>query len=470
MTLVHIAVFALLGLGLSWPLRGRGRTWALLATSVAAVFWLQPSTPIRHLDFWLPVATLGLTVMAWAATRAPGHGFGRDDRIAAGLIAAVVAAVSLTRYAAPLCCYLTTSRPPDIWLAGAALAAIALLAWAAWQGAYLRAAVAVLVLALLISLKTEPLAAGLAGLLRRAAGQSAELALAGDLGWLGFSYVAFRLIHTTRDRATGRLPDLDLREYVTFVVFFPALTAGPIDRAERFVKDLRAPALNSSADIAEGGRRMAIGLFKKFVLADLLALMALSPATAAQSHSTVWTWVMLYAYAVRIYLDFGGYTDLAIGLARLAGVRLPENFDRPYLKPNLTAFWNGWHITLAQWFRAYYFNPLTRGLRTRRLPPAFIILAAQFTTMLLIGLWHGVTWNFLIWGAWHGAGLFVHNRWLDLARPRLGWIEARPGLSQLSQALGVLVTFHYVTLGWVWFALPDPALSWRVLRLLFGGG
>ena len=111
--------------------------------------------------------------------------------------------------------------------------------------------------------------------------------------------------------------------------------------------------------------------------------------------------VLLYAYAWRLYLDFSGYTDIAIGLGRLFGVRLPENFERPYLKPNLTTFWNSWHITLAQWFRAYFFNQLTRALRSRPrpLPAALIILIGQVGTMLLIGLWHGVTWNFVAWGA-----------------------------------------------------------------------
>jgi D-alanyl-lipoteichoic acid acyltransferase DltB (MBOAT superfamily) len=289
-----------------------------------------------------------------------------------------------------------------------------------------------------------------------------------DWRWLGFSYITFRLIHALRDRLSKRLPALSLSEFVTYALFFPALTAGPIDRADRFVKELRQPA----PAWVEGGMRLAVGIFKKFVIADTLALVALSAQNAPQARSTVWLWILLYAYAGRIYFDFSGYTDIALGLGRLLGFKLPENFDQPYLKPNLTVFWNSWHMSLAQWFRAYFFNPLTRALRgamrTRPLPPWLIILIGQAGTMVLIGLWHGVTWNFAAWGVWHAVGLFGHSRYAEFARPRLAWLEARPALDRAAAIAGTLLTFHYVALGWVWFALPSLALSLRVFGKLFG--
>ena len=180
--------------------------------------------------------------------------------------------------------------------------------------------------------------------------------------------------------------------------------------------------------------------------------------------------MLLYAYAFRIYFDFSGYTDIAIGLGKLMGFNLPENFERPYLKPNLTTFWNSWHITLAQWFRAYWFNPLTRSLRTGKWQPPMwvVILIGQVTTMFLIGLWHGLTWNFAAWGLWHALGLFVHNRWSEATKARFaGWVD-HPRWQQIISILGVLITFHYVALGWVWFALPSTNLSWQVLGKLFG--
>ena len=267
--------------------------------------------------------------------------------------------------------------------------------------------------------------------------------------------------------------NLRARKFFQTMIFFPAFTAGPIDRAERHLGD--DMALPDMAGLAapryvEGGTRIMVGIFKKFVVADSLAIFALNPTLAAQTDSALWTWVMLYGYAFRLFLDFSGYTDIAIGIGRLLGISLPENFDRPYLKPNLTAFWNSWHITLAQWFRAYFFNPLTRALRSRpRTPPIWaVILLGQFSTMALIGLWHGITWNFFIWGAWHGLGLFIHNRWSDWTRVRItGWAVTKPRQILLNLS-GVLLTFHFVALGWVSFALATPEMSWRVIVTLFG--
>ncbi len=259
---------------------------------------------------------------------------------------------------------------------------------------------------LLIVLKLPPLATAASVGLRTLMEQGTTRAAAIDLRWLGFSYVAFRLIHTLRDRQNGRLPAVNFREYLTYALFYPAFTAGPIDRVERFIKDLRKPLGWDAGELGLAGQRLALGLLKKFVIADGLALFALNASNAAQTTSAGWTWLLVYAYALQIYFDFSGYTDLAIGLGRLVGVALPENFNAPYLKPNLTQFWNNWHMTLTLWFRGYYFNPLTRALRSasRPISPLVVLFITQLTTMVLIGLWHGITWNFVLWGAWHGIG------------------------------------------------------------------
>jgi D-alanyl-lipoteichoic acid acyltransferase DltB (MBOAT superfamily) len=315
--------------------------------------------------------------------------------------------------------------------------------------------------------------------MRAMTGQSVELASSLDIPWLGFSFLAFRLLHMLRDYQGGKLPANTLGEAMTFNLFFPTYTAGPIDRLPRYTNELRQVAApldktarlqNNSTNLLQGGQRLVWGLFKKFVLADSLALIALSPQNASQVESTLWMWLMLYAYALRLYFDFAGYTDIAIGLGNIMGFRLPENFDRPYLKGYLTAFWNSWHITLAQWFRAYYFNPLTRGLRSSsaHLSPWIVILIGQFSTMLLIGLWHGLTWNFFLWGAWHGLGLFVHNRWLDWTRLHLNTHTARPPWAWLTNLGSWALTFNFVSLGWVWFVMPDPQTAGQVMLKLFG--
>ena len=134
-----------------------------------------------------------------------------------------------------------------------------------------------------------------------------------------------------------------------------------------------------------------LGLFKKFVVADALALIALNDALATQVRTTGWMWIIVYAYAFQIYFDFSGYTDIAIGIARLVGIKLPENFAAPYLKPNLTQFWNSWHMTLTQWFRSYFFNPFNRWIRGYKTIPAWtMILIGQLATMLIDRLmaWH----------------------------------------------------------------------------------
>lgn len=479
MTLSQILAAAAFALLAGWFFPPRWRLWAMLAGSLLAVYALQPATPVRNLGFWLATASVGLALLVWAIIRADQPESRRGNLIAAGSLAGGILLLALTRYLTPLCC-LTPARPPQavaVLLALVLWGALAALASRSRQKRLLAWACSLLLLVLFLVLKTEWLAGQGSAWLRALAGQDASLASPLDLQWLGFSYLAFRLLHVLRDWQAGRGPRTALPEFMTYALFFPALVAGPIDRCERFTGDLRAiPQLGGFAhnlppeDLVEGLKRLLLGVFKKFALADSLALIALNPQFAAQIHSSLWMWVALYAYALRIYLDFSGYTDVAIGLARLMGVHLPENFLAPYAQTNLTAFWNSWHITLAQWFRSYFFNPLTRFLRTRHqdLPAWSVILLAQCGTMLLIGLWHGVTWNFALWGLWHAAGLFIHNRWSEWQRRHpLAWLGTVGG-QRAARLSGWLLTFNHVTLGWVFFALPDLPSAAQAARTLFG--
>ncbi len=154
----------------------------------------------------------------------------------------------------------------------------------------------------------------------------------------------------------------------------------------------------------------------------------------------------------------------------MLGIKLPENFASPYLKPNLTQFWNNWHMTLTQWFRAYFFNPITRWLRSWQKPMSIpmMILLTQVATMLLIGFWHGVTWNFTLWGLWHGLGLFIHNRWNDMTKAKAAAWATTPVKQAALNLSGILLTFHYVAIGWIFFALSSPITSWQVIQKLFG--
>lgn len=467
MTLLDIAIFAL-GALLIGRLPLPIRTWALLIGSVIAIYGLQPDVPsLRRLDYVLPTVAIGLSALCWWLTL-PERRITREDRITFGVAIALILMIAATRYLAPPLRIVTA--PPDPFQVAFALMVIALPITLFARRLRLGGMLIGIVM-LFIALKVDPIAGWIAGIWRGVNGQDVSLATALELEWIGFSYLAFRLIHTLRDRQTGQLPALSLREYLTYALFFPAYTAGPIDRAERFVQEYRALPPLDSARLGLGCERIAIGLLKKFVIADTLALIALNSVNVTQAESTGGLWVLLYAYALRLYFDFSGYTDLAIGIGILYGINLPENFDRPYLKHNITLFWQSWHITLSHWARFYVFSPLSRALLTRQpKPPTWVILlTAHLVTMILIGLWHDVTGPFLVWGIWHGIALFVHKQWSDQTRRWYQQLKAHPWRLRVWTSFGVILTFHYVTLGWVWFALPDLRLALNTLLRLFGG-
>jgi D-alanyl-lipoteichoic acid acyltransferase DltB (MBOAT superfamily) len=475
MTLTYILIFAAVALFLGLVMRNRWRVYLLMGISALAVYLLQPALPIRSLDFWLPTITLLLTVLTWLLTIPSDKLRERNNLVALAILFGNVVFADLTRYLG-LGWTLSATLPPKVealavFIALAGLLLVVVAFFKRLSPAFLLTAGIVLLIGIFIILKVPSLATAVSGVIRYALGRSSANAAATDLRWLGFSYIAFRLLHTIRDRQTGRLPVVSLPEYVTYVIFFPALTAGPIDRIERFIQDLRRHPISLSAeDLSIAGKRLMVGLFKKFVLADSLAFIALNSVNALQTRTAGWMWVLLYAYTFQILFDFSGYTDIAIGIGGFLGFRLPENFANPYLKPNLTQFWNSWHMTLTQWFRSYFFNPVTRFLRSgkHRLPIPAIIFITQLGTMLLIGLWHGVTWNFILWGLWHGVGLFLQNRWSEFIRPHLIGIENRKWLNLCVTGLSTILTFQYVALGWIWFALPDLASSWHVFLKLIG--
>ncbi len=461
--LVILAAFAIL-LG---QLK-KGRSLALLGVSALIIYWLQlPQSPVS-LTYWLPTMTLVVTGFSWLLTSTPEmRGWEQNWRALAVLIGVVIL-VDMNRYFQFEQIYMTAT-PKLQWVglvvAFVLISSLLLARFRQFHPAlFVVATISLIGMLILIKapLALKMLFDALSAIRGREAGES--------LSWLGFSYVAFRLMHTILDGKAGRLPSVPLAEYVNYVLFFPSFTAGPIDRLERFIRDLNEPVVLDREGWMDAGTRFFVGLFKKFVIADTLAWIALNETFAAQTRSVGWMWIFLYAYSLRIYFDFSGYTDIAIGLGRLLGVRLPENFAAPYLKPNLTQFWNSWHMTLTQWFRAYYFNPLTRAMRSSKkpLPQSLIILVTQISTMILIGLWHGVTAGFALWGLWHGIGLFIQNRWSDFMRTRMpSWGDSQTGQLVLNYT-SIFLTFNFVSLGWLFFILPAPALAWRAALRLFG--
>ncbi len=471
--LVGVAVLYRLIASSRWgfPIRG----WFLLTLSTLAIFWLQPAMPIRFLDFWLPVLTISLTIFSWLFTAEKEERLARKNLGSVAFILLLILLVALTRFLS-LDGILTANRPPQTQqvLLGLIILIIAgvALSWLGKSSSKWLGAGILVILLVFVFLKLPALTLWLSSILRNLVGQSNTNASALDIRWLGFSYVAFRLIHTLRDRQAGRLPAVSLQNYVNYVIFFPAVSAGPIDKLPRFDKDFQNPLTLNVEVFGSSFTRLMIGLFKKFAVADTLGLIALNSQNAAQLQANGWGWVMVYAYAFQIYFDFSGYTDIAIGLGQLLGIQLPENFNKPYLRTNLTQFWNNWHMTLTQWIRAYFFNPFTRSLRSkyRNLSPAWVILITQLSTMVMIGLWHGITWNFVLWGVWHGLGMFVQNRYSDWVKPHLVKIEEKPILKKGLTVVNIVLTFHFVALGWIWFALSQVSLSLHVFMKLFGVG
>lgn len=481
-------MFGAAGLLYAGLLPKKWRAWTLLIASVVAIYWLQPPLPIRFSDYILPTATLGLTLVAWWFTRQPGQpdqeaSLGQD-RLTLVVVIAIVVGLSFMRFVIPDY-QITASRPPSPLIVTTILLVLGLISFAVIRSAkgqierrqrQILTILILLIVMLFVILKTESLSTWASRWWRSLTGQDMALASPIDLAWLGFSFVAFRLIHTLRDRQTGILPILSLREYLTYVIFFVSYTAGPIDRAERFSSDLRVVPEIQGLDperLGHGGWRIALGLLKKFIIADTLAQgLSLTAANAAQAESTAGLWVLLYGYALRLYFDFAGYTDIAIGIGMLYGIQLPENFDRPYLKSSITEFWQSWHITLSTWVRFYIFSPLSRWLLTRKWRPSstVIVLLAQLATMLVIGLWHGITWNFFTWGLWHGLGLFVHKQWSDRTRKWYRRLDQYPWRKRAWKVFAWYLTFNFVVLGWVWFALPSLQLSIEVFLGLFGFG
>jgi len=470
MGLTQIAASILTSILVGALTRGTRRTYSLLALSVLAVYWFQSVIPLRYFDFWLPSLSLTLVILTWLITSASDAWKAKQNLIGLLIIIGIITLIELTRYVLPNP-FLTATVPPNILqfinFLAITVITVLLLAYTSRRLVFSLSLLTILLVSILIILKSPAISLQTSIFFRELANRPTDTASALDLRWLGFSYIAFRLIHVLRDKQTGHLPELSLPEFGTYVVFFPTLTAGPIDRVERFVKDLQKEFALTQNELLIAGQRIALGLFKKFVIADMLALIALNDALAVQSRTTGWMWIHLYAYTFQIYFDFSGYTDIAIGIARLVGIKLPENFLSPYTKPNLTQFWNNWHMTLTQWFRSYFFNPFNRWIRRCKSIPAWtMILVGQLSTMLLIGLWHGITWNFILWGAWHGLGLFLQNRWSDFAKTRIS--PADPRVQTALQIGGILLTFHFVALGWVFFALNNPTLSHIVFMKLFG--
>ncbi|WP_024515628.1 MBOAT family protein [Bradyrhizobium sp. Tv2a-2] len=276
---------------------------------------------------------------------------------------------------------------------------------------------------------------------------------------LGISFFTFQQIAYLVDVMRGAKVERDIISFTLFVAFFPHLIAGPLVHHAEMIPQFKRERLGRSARLAAQGWAIFVaGLFKKVVIADNLAQFA-NPLFAhvdlGGSVPTQWAWLAILAYTLQIYFDFSGYSDMAIGLALLFGIRLPVNFRSPYKAVSIIEFWRRWHITLSRFLRDYLYIPL--GGNRFGVGRRYINL---MLTMLLGGLWHGAGWTFLIWGGLHGLYLVVNHQWRDRKRR---WPEGAVG-----QAAAWGLTFLAVVIAWVFFRAKTLLGAGQMLTSLAG--
>ncbi|HLJ92386.1 MAG TPA: MBOAT family protein [Gemmataceae bacterium] len=277
---------------------------------------------------------------------------------------------------------------------------------------------------------------------------------------VGISFYTFEAINYTIDVYRGRVPaEQDLAHFMLFISFFPHLIAGPIVRARDFLPQIRRPKHWDWARLNLGGQYLLMGLFKKLAIADRMALYADPVFADPGSYGSAASWVALLAYALQIYCDFSGYTDMALGSAHLLGYKLAKNFHMPYLAGNVSEFWRRWHISLSTWLRDYLFIPLggSRGntWQTNR---------NLMVTMVLGGLWHGASWTFVFWGLLHGLFLITHRAFQRICKRQ----ERLDRLAQTGPGtvIRIGVTFSCVCLAWIFFRAPTFAAAGTILSKL----
>lgn len=282
---------------------------------------------------------------------------------------------------------------------------------------------------------------------------------------IGISFFTFQQIAYLVDVMRGAPVERDAVSYVLFVSFFPHLIAGPlVHHAEMIPQFKRGRTARSAVLAARGGAIFAAGLFKKVVIADTLAQFASPVFAHADGGGAVtagWAWLATLAYTQQIYFDFSGYSEMAIGLGLLFGIRLPVNFRSPYQARSIIDFWRRWHITLSRFLRDYLYIPL--GGNRLGAPRRYLNL---MITMLLGGLWHGAGWTFLIWGGLHGTYLCANHLWQGRrAEPRP--VE-RP--SRIVSGLSWVATFGAVVLAWVFFRAASLSGALHMLAAMTGAG
>jgi D-alanyl-lipoteichoic acid acyltransferase DltB (MBOAT superfamily) len=266
---------------------------------------------------------------------------------------------------------------------------------------------------------------------------------------VGISFYTFENLSYTIDVYRGEfVPERKFMNYLLFLSFFPKLVMGPIVRAKDFIPQLHKPYHVSQEDFSKGFYLIVSGLFKKLIISDFLTVNFVDYIFSDPSRYTGLECLFaVYAYAIVIYCDFSGYSDVAIGMAKWLGITIPANFRSPYQSKSVTEFWKRWHISLSSWLQDYLYIFGLGGNRKGKIR-TYVNL---FLTMLLGGFWHGASWNFIFWGALHGGALIVHKLWMTYNG---GFVKAysEKGWYRL---LAAFITFQFVCFCWIYFKAAD---------------
>lgn len=278
---------------------------------------------------------------------------------------------------------------------------------------------------------------------------------------LGISFFTFEFIHYLFEIYRGKKPIDSFVLFALFAAFFPTQIAGPIKRYPDFVEQMQADNKIKLSYFDEGIPLIIIGMAKKLLLADNLAVFVQMGVGAPSNYSGLELWLFAYAFAFQIYFDFSGYTDIGRGSAMLFGYHIPINFNMPYIASNMSDFWRRWHVSLSTWLRDYLFIPLggSRGTRLQ-------VNRNLFLTMALGGLWHGASWNFVVWGVFHGLALIVHREfsmWKESTVALKNFLDQKV-VAFVWRYFSIFLTFQAVCIGWVFFRIQDIGLAWVMVR------
>jgi len=277
---------------------------------------------------------------------------------------------------------------------------------------------------------------------------------------LGISFFVFEFIHYLADIYKGKPAVTNWIDFSIFAAFFPSQIAGPIKRFQTFIPELKSPLKLTGPLFEEGLSLILKGLFKKVALADNLSPIATIGFSNPAAIGTADAWVASLCFALQIYFDFSGYTDMGRGSALLMGIRLPENFNLPYIASNLPDFWKRWHISLSSWLRDYLYIPLGGNRHGLARTKWNLML-----TMLLGGLWHGAAWHFVAWGGFHGAALMVCHDYDE--RVKNSQALQNFHASTIGKVLSIALTFLAVLVGWILFRAETVSGAFQMMARMF---